>query len=245
MNVNRSVTQTNRNSEISSTGWIRVIIRAIVYMILLPAVVFIAAGRLDWTMAWVYVGLTIISAVVSRVMMRRKYPDLFIERAQALDKKDTKTWDRVLVQLVAFLGPITILVIAGLDRRFDWSPEISLELQLAALVAVVLGYLLAYWAVMSNKFFSATVRIQKERGHTVVTGGPYQYIRHPGYAGGVVSDLATPVMLGSLWALIPAVLTGCLIVVRTALEDKTLKNELNGYKEYAWQVRYRLLPGVW
>jgi protein-S-isoprenylcysteine O-methyltransferase Ste14 len=98
---------------------------------------------------------------------------------------------------------------------------------------------------MSNKFFSATVRIQKERGHTVVTGGPYQYIRHPGYAGGVMSDLATPVMLGSLWALIPAVLTGCLLVVRTALEDKTLKNELIGYKEYARQVRYRLLPGVW
>jgi protein-S-isoprenylcysteine O-methyltransferase Ste14 len=222
-----------------------VIIRAIVYMILLPAVLFIAAGRLDWIMAWVYVGLTVISAIVSRLMMWHKYPDLVKERAQALDKEDTKTWDRILVQLVAFLGPLTILIIAGLDMRFGWSPEISLELQLAALVAVALGYLLAYWAVMSNKFFSATVRIQKERGHTVVTGGPYQYIRHPGYAGGVVSNLATPVMLGSLWALIPAVLTGCLLVVRTALEDKTLKNELIGYKEYARQVRYRLLPGVW
>ncbi len=245
MNVNKSVTQTNDKSEVTGPGRVRMIIRAIVYMTLLPAILFITSGRLDWIMAWVYVGLMIISAVFNRIMMLRKYPDLIEERAQALEKKDTMAWDRILVRLVAFFGPISILGVAGLDVRFGWSPEISPGLQLAALVVIVLAYLLAHWAVISNKFFSATVRIQAERGHTVVTGGPYQYIRHPGYASGVVSYLATPIMLGSLWAFIPAVLTGCLLVARTALEDKTLKNQLYGYGEYARQVRYRLLPGIW
>ena len=98
---------------------------------------------------------------------------------------------------------------------------------------------------MVNKFFSAVVRIQRERGHTVVASGPYQYVRHPGYAGGIVANFAIPLLLGSLWALVPAVLVNCLLIVRTALEDSTLQEELDGYRDYAGRVRYRLLLGVW
>ncbi|MBN1992709.1 MAG: isoprenylcysteine carboxylmethyltransferase family protein, partial [Anaerolineae bacterium] len=203
------------------------------------------AGRWDWAMAWIYVGLIIISNVASRVMMLRKYPDLIEERAGALEKENTKAWDKVLVRLTALLGPLATLIVAGLDMRFDGSPQISLELQLIALAGLVLGYLLAYWAVISNRFFSATVRIQTERGHTVVSEGPYQYVRHPGYAGGIMAYLATPLMLGSLWAFIPAVLTALLTIIRAALEDKTLQEELAGYQEYTRQVRYRLLPLIW
>jgi protein-S-isoprenylcysteine O-methyltransferase Ste14 len=109
----------------------------------------------------------------------------------------------------------------------------------------VLGWALFMWAMGANAFFSEAVRIQEERGHTVVTDGPYRYVRHPGYVGAILALFATPLLLGSLWALIPAGLATIGYVVRTALEDKTLQEELDGYTEYAQQTRYRLLPGVW
>jgi len=123
--------------------------------------------------------------------------------------------------------------------------RISLPLQIATLVVAVLAYALVVWATAANAFFSQVVRIQKERGHTVATSGPYRYVRHPGYVGTILFELATPVMLGSWWALIPGGLSALLLVVRTALEDKTLHKGLDGYRGYAARVRYRLLPGVW
>ena len=110
---------------------------------------------------------------------------------------------------------------------------------------VFLGGLVSLWAMASNKFFIGMVRIQKERGHSVITSGPYQYIRHPGYLGGLLYIFFTPIMLGSVWALIPAVLTCGVVVLRTYLEDNTLKDELAGYLEYSHVVRSRLLPGIW
>ena len=98
---------------------------------------------------------------------------------------------------------------------------------------------------VSNRFFSTMVRIQADRGQTVATAGPYRYVRHPGYVGYSVSFFGMALALGSLWALVPAVLMACLLVVRTALEDRTLQDELAGYTDYARQVRYRLLPGIW
>ena len=147
--------------------------------------------------------------------------------------------------LVALVGPFAGLLVAGLDKRFGWSPEIPLGIQIAALALVILGYLLSIWAMVVNRFFSAVVRIQTERGHTVITTGPYSYVRHPGYDGGIVCNLAGAIALSSLWALIPGALVVLLTVVRTALEDRTLQEELVGYKEYAKRVRYRLLPGIW
>ena len=125
--------------------------------------------------------------------------------------------------------------------RFGWLPLIRLPLQIAAFVIVALGQGLFSWAMASNKFFSHTVRMQMDCGHTVVTSGPYQYVRHPGYSGMILALLTTPVMLGSWWALIPGGLTALLYVVRTAWEDRTLQAELAGYKAYAQQVRYRLI----
>jgi protein-S-isoprenylcysteine O-methyltransferase Ste14 len=101
------------------------------------------------------------------------------------------------------------------------------------------------WAVISNKFFSDVIRIQVDRGHTVVSHGPYQHVRHPGYIGMISYALATPFLLDSPWALIPGGVTVSLIIVRTVVEDRTLLAELDGYQDYAARVRYRLLPGVW
>jgi protein-S-isoprenylcysteine O-methyltransferase Ste14 len=170
-------------------------------------------------------------------------PELIAERSEI--KKDTKSWDILPAILIGRVSPLVILIIAGLDVRFGWSPQVPLALQIVALGITILGLLVTDWAVVSNKFFSGVVRIQKDRGHTVVSTGPYRYVRHPGYVGAILHNIATPLILSSLWALIPAGLVVCITIIRTAFEDRALQEELDGYKPYAKQVRYRMLPNLW
>jgi len=225
-------------------SWGRLLI-GIIIMLVLPAVIlFGSSGRLDWGMAWVYVVLTTAFSLGSRIIMLWKTPELIAERGQALDKEDTEPWDKVLMPLGIIVATV-MLIVAGLDKRFEWSPNLPLLLHITAFVITALGYSLGTWAILVNRFFSAVVRIQRDREHTVVASGPYRLIRHPGYAGAVVTSLATPLLLGSLWALIPAALVACQLIIRTALEDRTLQEELEGYHDYAARVCYRLLPGVW
>jgi protein-S-isoprenylcysteine O-methyltransferase Ste14 len=157
---------------------------------------------------------------------------------------NTQRWDRVLAAFYTLVGP-AILVIGGLDQRFGWSGSFPLTVPVVAGVVMALGYGLFSWAMASNPFFSTVVRIQTDRGHTVATGGSYRFVRHPGYAGGLATILATPFLLGSWPALIPAGALVGILIVRTILEDRTLHRELPGYVEYAGRVRYRLLPGLW
>jgi protein-S-isoprenylcysteine O-methyltransferase Ste14 len=182
---------------------------------------------------------------ISRIIVIRTNPDLIAERAQSLEKEDVKGWDRPILFFLLLIGPLAMMIVAGVDERFGWSPQIPLALKLVALAIMVMGYVVGTWAMAVNRYFSAVVRIQKDRGQTVVTDGPYRFVRHPAYATGIVSFILTPILLGSLWALIPSSLVAVVTVARTALEDKTLLEELDGYQEYAQQVRYRLLPGVW
>jgi protein-S-isoprenylcysteine O-methyltransferase Ste14 len=143
-----------------------------------------------------------------------------------------------LTQLVRY-------VVAGLDQRYGWTGGLPLAAQIGALALCVLGYAVFVWATASNTFFSQIVRIQSERGHAVVTGGPYRYVRHPAYAGAILYELAVPILLASWWAWIVSGLSAILLILRTALEDRTVQAELTGYADYARQVRYRLLPGIW
>jgi protein-S-isoprenylcysteine O-methyltransferase Ste14 len=143
------------------------------------------------------------------------------------------------------LGGGLIPLTAGLDARFGPSADFSLPIELAALVVILAGYALGSYALMENRFFSGMVRIQTDRGHRVVSSGPYTWVRHPGYAGALLTYLATPLLLDSVWAFLPVVLLLIVLVVRTRLEDQTLQAELPGYSEYARRVRYRLLPGIW
>lgn len=193
-------------------------------------------------MAWVYVGIRVGTGLVSMLMIASKCPGLLEERFHPGER--AKAWDRPLARGTALLSLVT-LIVAGLDMRFRWSPELAVEIRLVALVVWLLGDTFSKWAAVSNRFYSRVVRIQKDRGHTVVTDGPYRYIRHPGYAGGLVAGLATPILLGSLWALVAGGVLDLLLVIRTALEDRILHEELLGYTEYAQQTQYRLLPGVW
>ena len=137
------------------------------------------------------------------------------------------------------------MLVAGLDALYNWSPPYSLPIKIISLLALLLGYALGSYALIENRFFSGTVRLQTERGHQVVSSGPYRWMRHPGYAGALLTYLATPFFLDSSWAFLPAVFIVILMIIRTYLEDKFLQNELEGYRDYTKRVRFRLLPGVW
>ncbi|MCD1294404.1 isoprenylcysteine carboxylmethyltransferase family protein [Methanocella sp. CWC-04] len=231
------------NSSGNISGIVRWIIKTSIGIILLALAMFISSGRLDWMMAWAFLGIVVIDNAILGIYASIKCPELLEERSRM--KEGTKEWDKILAPLVALVVPIFIWIAAGLDYRFGWSPEIPVEIQVVFLAVALLGSLLTTWAMVTNRFFAPTVRIQDERGQTTVTSGPYRFVRHPGYLGVIIFDLATPVALGSFWAFIPALIVTILFFIRAFLEDDTLKNELPGYRDYAVKVRYRLIPGLW
>jgi protein-S-isoprenylcysteine O-methyltransferase Ste14 len=169
---------------------------------------------------------------------------LLAERGKYLDHQNPEKWDKLLSPLLG-LGGGLIPIAAGLDMRFGPSASFDLVIKMFALVVMVGGYVLGSYALIANRFFSGMVRIQSERGHHVVTAGPYSWVRHPGYAGALLSYLAVPFLLDSWWTLIPVMMAFVIIFVRTSLEDRALQEKLEGYLEYAQKVRYRLIPGVW
>jgi protein-S-isoprenylcysteine O-methyltransferase Ste14 len=206
-------------------------------------VLFLTAGRINWIGGWAFLGLNLLTQVISAIILIPRQPDMLAERTQA--GSNTKRWDRFFAPAITIFGTFAIIITAGLDARFAWSGPIDPALWVSAVVLAFACQMFVLWAMASNRFFSTTVRIQQERGHQVVESGPYRIIRHPGYAGSVLYTLLIPLVLGSYWTYIPALLTVCLIVVRTSFEDQALKNELPGYADYASRVPHRLVPGLW
>lgn len=211
-------------------------------LLVLGVVLFASSGRLDWGMAWAFIGVSAAVLTIGGAKLLAINPELVAERTRVGER--TKPWDRVLVLLYGLMG-MAILLVAGLDKRSGWSGSIPLGLQIVALGVFASSDLLPFWAMWTNAYFATTVRIQEERGHAVTTAGPYRFVRHPGYLGWAICNSVAPLILDSLWAFIPAALTVAIILVRTAAEDRTLQEELPGYVEYARKTRYRLLPGVW
>lgn len=224
-------------------GAIRWLVRETLGNLILIAILFGIVGRWDWWMGWALSGIYILWSVSTAILILPVNPAMLAERARP--HADTKKWDMALLGVMGLLM-IVQYAVASLDVRWGWSPQLPLAIQIIGLVMAIFGYdFLLVWAMVSNAFFVATVRIQTERQHTVTSSGPYHYVRHPGYLGTLLLHLGTPFMLNSLWAIIPASMTILVLIVRTVLEDKTLHAELPGYKEYAERVRHRLLPGVW
>lgn len=222
----------------------RVVIMLLIFIVLVPMLPLIISGRWNWWEAWVYAGINIIGFIISRFLAGRKHPDLLAERGKYLDHQNPEKWDKLLSPLLG-LGGGLIPIAAGLDMRFGPSASFDLVIKIIALVVMLGGYALGSYALIANRFFSGMVRIQSERGHHVVTNGPYRWVRHPGYVGALLSYLAVPFLLDSWWTLIPVMMAFIIIFVRTSLEDRALQEKLGGYAVYAQKVRYRLIPGVW
>lgn len=218
------------------------VVRSIVTIGLIPLILFLPAGRLDWYEGWLFL-LGFLSAVGALAIWGyRTRPELMRERTQA--GENVKPWDRLILGIYTLLL-IVMLVVAGLDSgRFGWSDP-PLFLRIMAWIGLLLGFSLVWWTMVVNPFLSEQVRIQNNRGHQVVSGGPYKFVRHPMYDGVILAILCVPIILGSYWALIPASLIIFLFILRTALEDRTLQEELPGYRDYAEDVRYRLIPYIW
>jgi len=222
----------------------RIVILAIFLIVVVPFLPLLISRHWDWWEAWVYAITTILGFALSRVLAARRHPDLITERASFHQHENSKPWDKLLTSL-GFLGGGLVPLVAGLDALIGWSPTFSLPVKLLSLVIILAGYALGSYALIENRFFSGEVRIQADRGHQVVSSGPYRWIRHPGYTGSLLTTLVIPLFLDSGWAFLPAVFSIILLVIRTNLEDKALTNELEGYRDYARRVRYRLLPGIW
>ncbi|MGD8822152.1 MAG: isoprenylcysteine carboxylmethyltransferase family protein [Anaerolineales bacterium] len=225
---------------------LRAVVGFAVYMLLVPASLFVAAGTLDWPMAWIYLVLSIGTVIGSRILVLRVSPDTLRERARYTQAEGTPTWDRILSGIVAVYGPLLTMVVAGLDHRWGWSGSLPPFIPWVALLTVAAGFGFSTWAMVANRYFSAVARIQGDRGHVVVKDGPYGWVRHPAYAGSILASLAFPLVMETLWAYIPVIFSIMAVIVRTYLEDQMLRRHLEGYEAYAaHEVRHRLLPFVW
>ena len=217
-------------------------VRLIFTIVLFLALFFVPAGTLKWPEAWILIVLYIVSILGVVIWLKKNDPELLKERSQR--KKNVKTWDRILIFVYTF-SLMGMLCVAGLDAvRFRWS-NVHLVWKIIGFLGFIPGFILGFWAMRVNTYLSDAVRIQEDRGHRVCRTGPYRYVRHPMYIGIIFAMLSFPFALGSFFALIPAIFIVVLFVIRTVLEDKTLQEELSGYKEYTETVRFRLLPGVW
>jgi len=223
------------------SGVRRRIIQVTAMLAVLALVLFASAGTLSWLWAWIYLGLTLLGIAATAVVMR-EHRETIAERSRA---KGMKNWDKVVGGLWGICYFIAIPLVAGLDSRLGWTSQLAIAWHAAGIVLFAAGFVLTAWSMRENTYFSTIVRVQEERGHTVCNTGPYRFVRHPGYVGSILQSMAIPLVLGSLWALIPGAAAAALMVVRTALEDCTLRDELAGYEDYTTIRHYRLIPGIW
>jgi len=230
-------------SGFSKRSKIQIILQGfIVTPIALMAILLLTAGRWDYWQAWFLTGLTLILLVVNLTVMRNT-PDVINERLAP--GRGWKQWDKLIASTASLLTVVS-MIISGLDAgRYGWSHKFNWVLSILFIVLYLLGQALFFWSMKTNRYFSSVVRIQKDRKQVVCQEGPYKIVRHPGYVGWMIYTILTPLILGSLWGVIPQGIAFILMLIRTKLEDDTLKKELPGYVKYANKVKYRLVPGVW
>ena len=224
---------------------IKKIIRFVLSIILLALLIYgivLAAGRWDWIELWIILATYLIVFSCWTLYLKLKNPELLHERATAFKKG--KKWDRILISIYWVLI-LVFMFTAALDAGRFQNFNIPVSIKILCYMGILASYALAFWCGMSNKYMSSFVRIQKDRDHKVSQSGPYRFVRHPLYISDIAFYPLVSFFLGSLWALVPAALIMAVFVIRTYLEDNTLKKELGGYLEYSKKVKYRLLPYVW
>jgi protein-S-isoprenylcysteine O-methyltransferase Ste14 len=221
---------------------VRFVIRELMGTAVLAVALFWSAGRLDWLAAWGLVVLTFGWTAATLGVTLRAHPSLLAERLGP--RPGAQRWDMAIMSALGLLM-LARLIVAGLDQRLSWAGDVPAPVQVLAFAAAGSGYALVLWATYSNAYFSQVARIQTERGHRVVSKGPYRQIRHPAYAGAILTELAIPLLLDSWWAVPLGILGTALIIARTVLEDRMLLQALPGYRDYAAAVPQRLVPGIW
>ncbi len=222
--------------------WLSFVVR----MTLFAVALMWSAGTWRWWEAWVLVGLWTVYGLVMMIYLLRNDPALLAERLKIVPlHKDQKVWDKVLM-LLFFIAGIGLYLLPGFDvMRYEWSDPLPVWVRVIAMLVHVPCFVLLGWIMRENTYLSRVVKIDKERGHKVITTGPYALVRHPMYTVVIILLFAVPVALGSRFSLFISLFSMVLLIVRTYLEDRTLHAELVGYPEYAKQTTYRLVPGIW
>lgn len=223
-------------------SFFEVILKSILGIVFVVGLNPLLAGRWDYWQGWVFSAVMVMIIAISLVLFRDKL-DLAQERMHP--GRGVKWWDKIIF---AGFSLFTLLawVVGVLDTgRFGWSSEFPVWGYLLSYLVFFFSVFMFTWSMMANKWFSSVMRIQKDRGQQVCQEGPYRYMRHPGYVGGILLALSMGLVFGSYRSLIPGLIATVFLIVRTYLEDRTLQMELPGYLEYTKKVRYRLIPGVW
>jgi protein-S-isoprenylcysteine O-methyltransferase Ste14 len=215
----------------------------VISFLIMALALFLPAGTLAWPAGWIFLILLYGFNLVGIGLLLKYNPGLLEER-MSLSQPNQKAWDKVFL-LLFYLLLLAWLVLMPLDAvRFHWS-QVPLLLQVFGALALVGSFPLMFLTFRENSFLSSTVRIQQERGQTVVSTGPYHYVRHPLYASGILLFLGTSLLLGSWYGLLLALAMIPIVAVRAVLEERALREELPGYDAYMAQVKYRLIPYVW
>ena len=217
----------------------------IIIHLFIPIILLVCGWDLSWWQAWIFLVLFVTAGIVGRIWAEHRHPGIMAERSNYSKAQDVKSWDKVFAPLMALSLSFPLVIVAGLDHHFVWSPHFPIWMNVLGFVLITFGYGFGAWALIENRFFSSLVRIQKDREHEVCSSGPYRFVRHPGYAGSVLALPGIVLALASMWTLIPVLIAIIIAVIRTELEDRTLQEELKGYKEYVQRVRYRLIPGIY
>lgn len=229
------------SDEGKGSGLVRPFLIGLATSIVFVAAVLVSAGRLTVWQAWVYGGISLALNLGQRILLRTN-PELARERAHPGSR--AKTWDKALLAVLLLLT-LAMLVTAGLQLRHPGRPSLPLAWFVVGVVLDLAGAVLFSWALKENRFFSAVVRIQHDRGHAVCTTGPYRVVRHPGNLGMILGTMGVPLLFQSTWSLVPAGLSVIALIVRTHLEDVSLTQELDGYRDYRRRTPWRLVPGLW
>ncbi|MCE1248182.1 MAG: isoprenylcysteine carboxylmethyltransferase family protein [Firmicutes bacterium] len=211
-------------------------------LVIIGALIFLTAGRINYWQGWLYI-------IVHLLMFAVSIP-LFAGKAELINERlnpggPAKKWDIPLVGIMLF-NVFAVIIIAALDSgRFHWTKNLPAASYISGWILYAAGVVFSVWAMYINRFFSSIVRIQTDRGHTVIKEGPYKIVRHPGYLGMIVLTAGLPLCMGSYYAFIPSAIIIIVTIIRTNLEDKTLGNELEGYVDYSKTTRYKIIPGIW
>ncbi|MBZ0298331.1 MAG: isoprenylcysteine carboxylmethyltransferase family protein [Anaerolineae bacterium] len=230
------------NAQITKWGY-NTISKQVFSPIILGVVMFALAGTTDWLWGWVFNVVHLLAWVMMTVVLIRWNPELLNARGKR--QAGAKGWDYVVLMIYG-IAWIVMIVLGALDRRYGWTGPISPVWYVLGNALILIGFALTSWAMAVNRNFEVAVRIQDDRGHHVISSGPYRYVRHPGYTGVIIAFyFGMPLALGSWPAAVMALIGLVSIVIRTALEDRTLQKELPGYTEFTRQTRSRLIPRVW
>lgn len=224
---------------------IRYNVRLFLSLLAQTIILFAAAGEINIPRAWLFLIITFVYYISSFIIIYRLNPEVIYQRGGSAFAEGTKNWDKYILLSYTFLGVYGQFFVAGWDLGHINFLPLGMEYLGLGMVLYLTSVVLVVWSLIQNPYFEASVRIQKERGQRVIDSGPYRLVRHPGYLSGILWHMALPMILGSGLALIYSILIIIILIIRTYLEDETLKSELEGYKSYTEKTRYRILPGIW